>query len=194
MITLTILGLDQYIVGRLSREMLKNLAKIYEVSEDDINFVAPNNMVFHNGVEQTSWNVLVRVHAPHKVRVVQDDVANVISVGIGEMAINLAIEFYYYSTDDRYERISKDYPRFITESNLVNVDGYDSEDDLYDDDDYSCDDDDCCCHEDGEECECHHEHGKHHNCSCHHDEIPSEEELYTGDIFADFNKKMNGDN
>ena len=48
MITITILGLDQYIVGRLSRELTSNLAKIYEVSEDDINFIAPNNMVFHN--------------------------------------------------------------------------------------------------------------------------------------------------
>lgn len=176
MITITILGLDQYIVGRLSRELTSNLAKIYEVSEDDINFIAPNNMVFHNGVEQTSWNVLVRIHAPKKLNVVQDDVANIISVGIGEMAINLAIEFYYYSTDDRYERISKDYPRYITESNIVNTET----DEFYDDD--------CTCEDD--ECECHH----HEGCSCHDDEIPSEDELYTGDIFEDFNKKMKGDN
>lgn len=129
MITITIYGLDQYIVGRLSRELTKNLAKIYEMSEDDINFIAPNNMVFHNGVEQTSWNVLVRVNAPKKVSIVQDDVANILSVGIGETAINLAIEFYYYSSDDRYERINKNYPRFITESNLVNVDNDDEDED-----------------------------------------------------------------
>ena len=39
MITITIYGLDQFVVGRLSREMTPNLAKLYEVSEDEILFV-----------------------------------------------------------------------------------------------------------------------------------------------------------
>lgn len=119
MITITILGLDQYIVGRLSRELTPNLAKLYEIDEDEINFVAPSNMVFHNGVEQTSWNVIVRVNAPMKVSVLQDEVANFISVSLKDVAINLAIEFYYYSVDNRYTRINKDYPRYIMSDNIV---------------------------------------------------------------------------
>lgn len=134
MITITILGLDQYIVGRLSREMTPNLAKLYEVSEDDINFVAPSNMVFHNGVEQTSWNAIVRVNAPMKVSVLQGEVANLISISIGDVAINLAIEFYYYSSDNRYERINKEYPRYITLENIVDVESqyeeYDEDEEL----------------------------------------------------------------
>lgn len=128
MITLTIYGLDQYIVGRLSREMTHNLADLYEVSEDDINFIAPNNMVFHNGVEQTSWNALVRVHLPKKVMVLQDDAAKLIMDMIQGPTINVAVEFYYYSEDNRYEKINEDYPRFITDDNLVDVDeDYDEE-------------------------------------------------------------------
>lgn len=119
MITITILGLDQYIVGRLSRELTPNLAKLYEIDEDEVNFVAPSNMVFHNGVEQTSWNVIVRVNAPMKVSVLQDEVANFISVSLKDVAINLAIEFYYYSVDNRYTRINKDYPRYIMSDNIV---------------------------------------------------------------------------
>jgi len=122
MITLTIYGLDQYIVGRLSREMTHNLADLYEVSEDDINFIAPNNMVFHNGVEQTSWNALVRVHLPKKVMVLQDDAAKLIMDMIQGPTINVAVEFYYYSEDNRYEKINEDYPSFITDDNLVDVD------------------------------------------------------------------------
>ncbi|MBE6141846.1 MAG: DUF1904 family protein [Erysipelotrichaceae bacterium] len=122
MITLTIYGLDQYIVGRLSREMTHNLADLYEVSEDDINFIAPNNMVFHNGVEQTSWNALIRVHLPKKVMVLQDDAAKLIMDMIQGPTINVAVEFYYYSEDNRYEKINEDYPRFITDDNLVDVD------------------------------------------------------------------------
>lgn len=136
MITITIYGLDSYLVGTLSREMTANLAKIYEISEDEINFISTDNIVYHKGVDQTSWNVLVIVNAPKKVSVVQDDVANIISTQIGDLAINLAIEFYYYSSDNRYERINKDYPRYVEEKNVVEIDDEEDEDDseLYDGD------------------------------------------------------------
>ena len=149
MITLTIYGLDQYIVGRLSREMTRNLADLYEVSEDDINFIATSNMVFHNGVEQTSWNTLVRVHAPKKVTVLQEDAAKLIMEMIQGPTINVALEFYYYSEDNRYEKINEDYPRFITDDNLV-----DAEDD-YEETQYI--------------------------------EGDGKDEVFTGDIFKDFN-------
>lgn len=153
MITVTIYGLDQFVVGRLSAEMTPSLAKLYEVDEDEINFVAPENMVFHKGVEQTSWNIIIHVHAPMKVSVLQDDVARFILASIGNVAIHKSLEFYYYSQDNRYTEINDDYPRFITEDNTVNYDDYENEDD-------ECDDDDCEGH--------------------HHDD---EEEIYTGDIF-----------
>lgn len=127
MITLTVYGLDQYIVGRLSKDMTHNLADLYEVSEDDINFIAPANMVFHNGVEQTSWNALVRVNAPKKVMVLQEDAAHLIMEMVQGPTINVAVEFYYYSEDNRYEKINEDYPRFITDDNLVDVEDYDEE-------------------------------------------------------------------
>ncbi len=161
MITVTIYGLDQFVVGRLSQEMTPSLARLYEVDEDEINFVAPENMVFHKGVEQTSWNVIVHVNAPMKVSVLQDDVARFILTSIGDVGIHKTIEFYYYSQDNRYTKYNDDYPRYITEENTV---GYEEE---YEDDD-ECDDEDC---------ECHH----------HHDE----DELFTGDIFEgiDLDKK-----
>ena len=121
MITLTFYGLDQFVVGRLSKEMTHNLAELYEVSEDDINFVAPNDMVFHKGVEQTSWNTIVRVHLPKKVMVLQDEAAQLIMAMVQGPTINVAVEFYYYSEDNRYEKINEDYPRFITDENLVDV-------------------------------------------------------------------------
>lgn len=136
MITITIYGLDSYLVGTLSKEMSANLAKIYETSEDEINFISTENTIYHKGVDQTSWNVLVIVNAPKKVSVMQDDVANIISTQIGDLAINLAIEFYYYSSDNRYERISKDYPRYVEEKNVVEIEDEENEDDteLYDGD------------------------------------------------------------
>ena len=128
MITITIYGLDQFVVGKLSREMTPNLAKLYETSEDNILFVAPENMVFHNGVEQTSWNIIIHVHAPMKVSVLQDQVAKLILESIGDVAINKMLEFYYYSEDNRYSKFNENYPRFIASDNLVNVADEDYED------------------------------------------------------------------
>ena len=163
MITLTYLGLDQFVVGHLSREITPLLASLYECSEDEIDFVAPNNIVFHNGVEQTSWNTLVRVHAPLKVKVLEDQAAKIIMDTTVGPTINVAVEFYYYSQDNRYEKINPDYPRFITDENLVNTEP-----------DYCEDDDDDCC-----------DHDHHHELH----EGEESDEIYTGDIFKDFNKQ-----
>ena len=121
MITVTIYGLDQFVVGRLSRELTPNLAKLYELSEDEILFVAPENMVFHKGVEQTSWNIIIHVNAPKKAVLVQDQVANLILESVGDVAINKIVEFYYYSEDNRYCKFNEAYPRFIASDNLVGI-------------------------------------------------------------------------
>ncbi|MCR5505932.1 MAG: hypothetical protein K6F07_02960 [Bacilli bacterium] len=119
MITITFYGLDQFVVGRLSRELTPMIAKLYEVSEDDVNFIAPQVMVFHNGTEQTSWDILIEVHAPKKVSILQPQMAELLLHGIGEVAIHKTVQFFYYSQDDRKVLINPDYPRFITEENIV---------------------------------------------------------------------------
>ena len=129
MITITIYGLDQFVVGRLSRQLTPLVAKLYEVSEDDVVFIAPQVMVFHNGTEQTSWDILIEVHAPMKVSVLQKQMTELLLYGIGEVAIHKTVQFFYYSQDHRQTLINKDYPRFITDENIVNT-----EDEYYDED------------------------------------------------------------
>ena len=122
MITIIFYGLDQFVVGRLSRELNKNLAKLFEVSEDDISFIAPNDLVFHNGVEQTSWNLLIQVHAPKQFALVQNEVANYLMETIGDIAIHKSVVFYYFNEENRYTKINDEYPRFISDDNLVDTD------------------------------------------------------------------------
>jgi len=128
MITVIIYGLDQFVVGDISKELSTNLAKLYEVEEDEVNFVAPETMIFHKGVEQTSWNVLVHVHAPMKVSVLQDQVATLIMQTLSTVGIHIAVEFYYFSQDNRVQYINEKYPRYMTEENQVDVDQEYSED------------------------------------------------------------------
>jgi len=166
MITISILGLDQYVVGHYSGDNTKNLANLYEVSEDDISFYAPNCYMFHNGVEQTSWNTLVRVHAPERFKVFESKISHYLLNTLKNFSINVAVEFFYYDEHHRYEYINESYPRFLTEDNLVNVEeeelGEDEE--LYEGNIFEGYEDkleeaykeseEC----DDEECKCHHHH------------------------------------
>ena len=128
MITIIFYGLDQFVVGQLSKDLSKNIAKLYEVSEDEVNFIAPNDLTFHNGVEQTSWDLLMHVHAPKRTALVQEEVAKYLLEAIGDVAIHKTVEFYYYEETNRYTKINEDYPRYITEDNVVKTDAeYDEE-------------------------------------------------------------------
>lgn len=138
MIAIEIHGLDQFVVGTLSRELTPNIAKLYEVDEEDVIFVSPQSMVFHKGVEQTSWNILIKVSAPKKVSVLEDQMSQLLMHGIGDVAIHVTVLFEYYSVDNRYQKINPDYPRYITEANLVDV----SEDEYVDEDSESGEEDD----------------------------------------------------
>ena len=49
-----------------------------------------------------------------------------------DFSINLQVEFYYYHKHHHYEHINEEYPRFIKEDNIVNVeDEYDEDSELY---------------------------------------------------------------
>ena len=121
MIALTVYGLDQFVVGRLSREMTAALADLYECDKDEIIFIAPESMVFHDGVGQTSWNAVVKVEAPKKVAVLQEDAAKLIMNLVKGPTINVQVVFSYFSQDNFYESLNDDYPRFIEDDNLVNL-------------------------------------------------------------------------
>lgn len=121
MITITIYGLDQYTVGHYSKDHTTNLASLFETEEDDISFIAPENYVFHKGVEQTSWDTIVRVHAPCRFRVLEEKVADYILRTLKEFTINVTVEFDYYEIENRYTYNNKEYPRFIREDNVASV-------------------------------------------------------------------------
>lgn len=164
MITISIYGLDQYTVGHYSKDHTKNIANLFETSEDDILFYSPNAYVFHSGVEQTSWNAIVKVNAPEKFEPLEGKIAKYLLDTLKEFSINLTLEFNYFHGHHQYEHINKEYPRFITEENVATVDEYDEdEEEIYTGNifadkqkelDEAYNEDHCHCHKDGCECDC----------------------------------------
>lgn len=126
MITITLIGLDQYTVAHYSKNHTKNLADLFETDEDNICFVSTDSLVFHDGVDQPSWNSIIQVSAPSEYESVQANVAKYLINTLKDFSIHLVVEFHYYHKHDRYEHINEEYPRFLTEANIANVD-YDEE-------------------------------------------------------------------
>ena len=121
MITISIIGVDPFMVRQISKEMTSKIAAVYEVKADDIDFYAPECLYIHDGVEQNTWNVLVKVNAPQKVKVLENQAVKVIREFMTDACVHLAIEFYYYSQDNRYEFVDPTHPRYMTEENTVDL-------------------------------------------------------------------------
>lgn len=122
MITLFIYGLDQFVVGDISKNITSNLAKVYETDDDNINFVAVNNMVFHDGMEQTSWHTIINVKAPEQCHILQDKVKKILIEAFKPFTINIEIYFDYYHLHHRQLVINEDYPRYMSNKNSIEID------------------------------------------------------------------------
>ena len=122
MITISLLGLDQYVAGHYCKTHTENLAQLFEIEEDEISFYAPNSMIIHKGIEQTSWNTEVIVHLPTKYAVLEKKVADYLIKTLKDITINLNITFEYFEESSHYQYINEDYPRFIKADNIIDAD------------------------------------------------------------------------
>lgn len=174
MIIIQVLGLDQFVVGRYSREHAANLAQLYETEDNEIVFYSPNSMVFHKGVEQTSWQTLVIVRAEEKYEPLEDAVADYILKTLSLFSINVHIEFEYIHGHHCHDYVNPQYPRFLDAPEKESEEysfSFGEEPEAVEGD---------VAIEGDEECEC----GEHHH---HHHE---EEEIFLGDAFAGFEEKL----
>lgn len=113
MILITFEGLDPFVTGRYSREHLKNLANLFEASEDEISFFVPNGTIVHNGIEQTSWNIRVKVECPLRYHALEENVANYLLKTLKDFAIHIEVLFHYFDEAHSHKRVSSEYPLFI---------------------------------------------------------------------------------
>lgn len=127
MINIFIYGLDQFVVGDVSRELTPLVAKLYEVEEDEVNFIAPNDMVFHNGVEQTSWRVIVEVRAPEEFDKFQNQAKDLLMHFVAGVAVHVEVTFIYYGYHDHFVKYNPDYPHYLTDEDREEDEVYSEE-------------------------------------------------------------------
>lgn len=129
MITISLYGIDPYLARPLSRVMTSKIADVYEINQDEVNFFAHEGLLVHDGVEQNTWNVIVKVNAPLKVQVLEKQIVVLFKEYMKDACVNFSIEFTYYSQDSRYEFINKEFPRFMNEENSFYIDEDEADED-----------------------------------------------------------------
>ena len=127
MINIFVYGLDQFVVGDVSRELTPLVAKLYEVEEDEVNFIAPNDMVFHNGVEQTSWRVIMEVRAPEEFDKFQNQAKDLLMHFISGVAVHVEVTFIYYGYHDHFVKLNPEYPHYLIEEDREEDEVYSEE-------------------------------------------------------------------
>lgn len=126
MINITLIGQDIFLAAEIDKGMLKSLAKLYEVKEEEIIVSAHESFLYHDGVEQTSYHLLVRVEASKKYGACEELVAKYLLHYLKKYAIHIRVYFVYFSEENYYEEINEDYPLYLKESNIVEEDFPDS--------------------------------------------------------------------
>lgn len=132
MITIEVIGMNHYMLGDFSKMHTKKIADLFETSEDEIYFYCGDTKLFHQGVDQTSWHTLMRVHAPHKYHPFEENVAKYLLVSMTDYILNAHVEFVYFEEEHSYNKKNTDYPDFFPEEKY---------EDEYEEEDYEEDED-----------------------------------------------------
>lgn len=120
MITVSFLGLDSYVVGRFSKDATRKLAVLLRTSVDEILFYAPDSFLYHEGVEQTSWQALITVDLPKSKAKFAQDVAEFLLDETSDFIIHAQVEIRFFEDANVYKRINREYPLFLTGDQLDN--------------------------------------------------------------------------
>ena len=130
MIIVTLKGADVYLSGEYERVVIPSLAKVYGVSEDDIIIHAQDGFLYHNGVEQTSYNLIVKVECDSKYASKEVECVDKIFAISKNFSIHTHVYFSYFDEKHMYSSLNRDYPRYLTSSNMVNIEEDDDKDDI----------------------------------------------------------------
>lgn len=122
MITIELLGVDQYMAEEFVKDIHENVAQIYETKAEDIIFFAPDSFLIYKGVEQTSFQLNVVVEAPSKYAPLEKKVADFLLKAFSETHIHVHLLFRYFEKEHEYEFINENYPRFMTDDNMAKFD------------------------------------------------------------------------
>lgn len=131
MVNIILKGVDEFLGSHIEKTILPNIAKILKIDESEIMVICLHSIIYHNGVDQTSYHMLVEFELDNQYEQYEESLADYILLESKNFAVHCHINFKYceYKT---YSRIDKDYPLYVTEANEVVIeDSEEVNEDIY---------------------------------------------------------------
>lgn len=131
MINVFLIGVDEFLGAHVEAVILPSIAKIYHVSNDEVFFSCMHSMIFHGGIDQTSYHMIIQIEASEEFRSYEKELAKYLLEASKAFSVHAHIRFNYYNGNE-YSRIEKDYPLFVNkEEEDEPVDEEYEEEDIY---------------------------------------------------------------
>jgi len=114
MIIIKCFGIDSIVVGNYSKKYIPLVKERFDISDEFI-VIAPDEYIFHNGVEQTSWQGILEVIISPKYKVFEKELAHALLSYFAVEVVNVRAYFNYIDEKSFYVLENKDYPPFIVD-------------------------------------------------------------------------------
>lgn len=121
MINIILKGMDIYLAADFEKKLTEPLAKIMKVHEREIITSALESFVYHLGVDQTSMHLYIDVECDKKYEKFEDEAAKFILKLAKQFAIHSHVLFKYYEDIKLHEDIDHQYPLYLDEGNVANI-------------------------------------------------------------------------
>lgn len=128
MITISLLGVDQYQAQSFVADIQDEVAQAFEVSPEDIVFYAPDSFLIYRGVDQTSYQLNIVVSAPRKYEPIEKQASDVLIKIFKQNHVHVRVLFEYFAPQREYEYVNEEYPRFMTSDNMAHFEAMEEED------------------------------------------------------------------
>jgi len=119
MIIVSIFGMDYYEAISKTKKLHKPLLEAYGIKDEELEFFAPESFIIHNGFEQTSFRLNIRVEAPLQYQDKEKEVKEILLEGLKDVAIHFRILFTYFDPAHEYLSLDDTYPLYMNDSNTV---------------------------------------------------------------------------
>ncbi len=134
MVIINFYSLDFELVGKLNEKIHEKVANAFGIKNEDLIFQASDSFVFYKGHEQTSYNAYIKVEAPVELSLEEEKVAAILMEETKDYSMHVRILFTYFDESHYYERVTRQYPEFITTSIETKIDEDYDEDGEYTED------------------------------------------------------------
>lgn len=129
MINIVLKGVDEFLGADVEKVLLPKVAKVLQVSMDEVLLTCMHSMIYHGGLDQTSFHMIVTFEMEEKYRKFEKELIKCVFEVSKNFSVHSHVNFLYLTPTS--SNIDEEYPLYVTESNRVIIEDDENEEEVY---------------------------------------------------------------